>query len=50
LFLQHPDFVSERLAAQTQLVEGQWGVLGPNGEALPGLAVVQRIGAETAGR
>jgi len=50
LFLQHPDFVSERLAAETQLVEGQWGVLGPDGEALPGLAVVRRIAAETAGR
>ena len=32
------------------LKRGTTGVLGPNGEALPGLAVVQRIGTETAGR
>ena len=50
LFLNDNEWITQRMPGQTGAVEGFWGVVGPNGVPLPGLDVVRRIGAETAGR
>ncbi|MBK7974295.1 MAG: hypothetical protein IPK07_13795 [Deltaproteobacteria bacterium] len=50
LFLTQNDWLTNRMPALTQTVEGRWGVYGPSGEALPALDVVRAIAAETAGR
>lgn len=47
LFLGDPDWVSTRMPGLTQLVEGNWGVVRPDGTPLPAYEVIRRIAAET---
>jgi len=49
LFLGDPEWVSTRLSELTQVVEGHWGVVRPDGSPLPAGLVVQDIAAATAG-
>ena len=49
LFLGDPEWVATRMPELTQLVEGNWGVVRPDGTPLPAGLVVQGIAAETAG-
>jgi len=49
LFLGDPEWVATRLSDLTQVVEGNWGVVRPDGTPLPAGLVVQGIAAETGG-
>jgi hypothetical protein len=49
LFLGDPEWVSTRLSDLTQVVEGNWGVVRPDGSSLPAGLVVRDIAAEIGG-